>query len=247
MLSVNSYIQIHTSSSSCKNATVLQNCKNAKRAPALKPRPHLNANVKQMQKRTQIAECPPVGEQHSPSFTYAVSVWRTGVHYPSGVCTSKKNTFAIILMWTNINLGRQRITSGTLARSLVWWMLNKQLFGICSHSPRSRMPCLRSHTDVDAPLQNEEWFQMKVKLINSVLHNCRPCQYIFTNIWEVYTLHLSKILPQFITSIHWPLFWPLSLNRKMFTLQTFLQQTKNFIITQPKIRAVHWICENIKF
>ncbi len=42
------------------------------------------------------------------------------------------------------------MTSVTLARSLVRRTLNKQLFGIRSHSPRSRMPC--SRTEVDAPL-----------------------------------------------------------------------------------------------
>ncbi len=31
--------------------------------------------------------------------------------------------------------------------------LNKPLFGICSGSPQSHMPRLRSHTDVDIPLQ----------------------------------------------------------------------------------------------
>ncbi len=48
--------------------------------------------------------------------------------------------------------GCQRITSGMLAGSLVWQMLNNQLFGIRSHSPRSRMPCLHSRTDVNTPL-----------------------------------------------------------------------------------------------
>ncbi len=84
------------------------------------------------------------------TFAYAVYVRQIGKHYPSGVGTSKKNTFAIILMWMYIHLGSQRITSGTLARSLVRRTLNKQLFGIHLYSPRSRMPCLRSRTDVDA-------------------------------------------------------------------------------------------------
>ncbi len=64
--------------------------------------------------------------------------------------------------------------------------------------------------------------------------NCRPCQHIFANIQEVYTLCLSKIASQRITSIPWPLFWPL-VSRKMFILQKFLQGTKNFIIPQAKI------------
>ncbi len=35
----------------------------------------------------------------------------------------------------------------------------------------------------------------KWSFIINVLHNLHPCQYIFANIQEVYTLHLSKILP----------------------------------------------------
>ncbi len=68
-----------------------------------------------------------MGEQHSSSFAYVVYVRRTGERYRSRVGTSKKNTFAIIMMWVYIHSGSQRITSGMFAHSLVRRMLNKQL------------------------------------------------------------------------------------------------------------------------
>ncbi len=85
------------------------------------------------------------------AFIRLCGVWWTGECYLSGVDTSKKNTFAIILMWMYAHSGSQWITSRMLACSLVWRMLNKQLFGIRSHSPRSRMPCSCLRTDVDTP------------------------------------------------------------------------------------------------
>ncbi len=115
----------------------------------IKPCPNMYTNAKRMRKHIMWF----VDEQHSPSFAYAAYVRQTGKCYPSGVSISKKNTFAIVLMWTYIHSGSHRMTSGTLARSLVWRTLNKQLFGICSHLPRSRIPCLRPYTDVDAPLK----------------------------------------------------------------------------------------------
>ncbi len=60
--------------------------------------------------------------------------------------------FTIILMWTYTHSGSQRITSGVLARLLVQRTVNKQLFGIRLHWPRSRMPCLHLRKDVDALL-----------------------------------------------------------------------------------------------
>ncbi len=90
----------------------------------LKPHPHLYA------KRTQeriMWKCRRTAFAFFRSYGIC---WQTGKCYPSGVGTSKKNMFAIILMWTYTHSGSQWITSGTLAHSLVWQTLNKQLFGI---------------------------------------------------------------------------------------------------------------------
>ncbi len=50
---------------------------------------------------------------------------------------------------------------------------------------------------------NKVWNGLKWKwsFITNVLHFRHLCQYIFANVSEVYTLHLSKIIPQLVTSI----------------------------------------------
>ncbi len=117
-------------------------------AKVIKPHPHLYANAKQTRKRIMWT-C------RRTAFAYAAYVRRTGERCLSGVDTSKKNTFAIIPMWTYIHSGNQQMTSGMLVRLLVRQTLNKQLFGIRSHLPRSHMPCSQSRIDVDTPLNSK--------------------------------------------------------------------------------------------
>ncbi len=115
----------------------------------LKLHPHMYANAKRS-KNTHETQCLRVGEQHSPSFAYAAYVWRTDKRYLSGVDTSKKNTFAIVLMWTYIHSGSQRITSGMLTLVRLCgecWTINFLAFvGIRLHSACLVCVCVQMWT-----------------------------------------------------------------------------------------------------
>ncbi len=92
-------------------------------------------------------------------------------------------------------------------------------FPLCSHEKLTNFCSLRtvcepfpdSAAHVCSPIHTyTHLVPICVLGFTNVLHNCRPCQFIFANVWEVNTLHFSKIPPQLVTSIPWPLFWPLS-------------------------------------
>ncbi len=113
-----------------------------------KPHPHLYANAKTHAKRIMWA-C------RQTAFVFICLC---------SVCSANRQTLSVWSRYfkekyghhrTDVDIhsfGSQRIISGTLARSLVWQTLNKQLFGNRWHLPRSRMLCSHLCTDVNMRL-----------------------------------------------------------------------------------------------
>ncbi len=109
--------------------------------------------------RPSVCEC----ETHAKCIMWTCRQTAFAIIHLCGICSANRRMLSVwsryfkekyVRNHTDVDVhsfGQPTNNQRNACSFAVWRTLNKQLFGICSHSPRSRMPCSHSHTDVDTP------------------------------------------------------------------------------------------------